>query len=227
MNNGWVKLHRKFLEWEWYDDINTKVLFLHCLLKANHKDKKWRGNLIKRGSFISSLSNLAEETGLSIQNVRTSFDKLESTGEVNKQSTTVNTCVTIVNYDDYQSANTEVTDDQQTTNKRLTTTKNEKKDKNDKKDYVQFVDLWNDVNDCNLRITDSKREQIRARLRKYSEEELKTSIRNRSKDDWINGEGKKYKTNWDSFWRNDEKPERYLNGASESNAVYGNKLRGL
>ena len=76
--------------------------------------------------------------------------------------------------------------------------------------YVQFVDLWNDVNDCNLRITDKKREQIRARLRTYSEDELKTSIRNRSEDDWINGEGKKYKTNWDSFWRNDEKPERYL-----------------
>ena len=76
--------------------------------------------------------------------------------------------------------------------------------------YVQFVDLWNDVNECNLRITDKKREQIRARLRTYSEDELKTSIRNRSNDDWINGEGKKYKTNWDSFWRNDEKPERYL-----------------
>ncbi len=86
-------------------------------------------------------------------------------------------------------------------------------------DYVQFVDLWNDVNDCNLRITDKKREQIRARLRTYSEDELKTSIRNRSKDDWINGEGKKYKDNWDSFWRNDEKPERYLNVSNNSNGI--------
>ena len=92
--------------------------------------------------------------------------------------------------------------------------------------YVQFVDLWNDVNDCNLRITDKKREQIRARLRTYSEDELKTSIRNRSEDDWINGEGKKYKTNWDSFWRNDEKPERYLT-VQKNNTVHGNKLRGL
>lgn len=210
MNTGWVKMHRKFLEWEWYDDINTKVLFLHCLLKANHKDKKWRGNLIKRGSFITSLSHLSDETGLSIQNVRTSFDKLESTGEVNKESTSVNTCVTIVNYDDYQSTNTGVTSDQQTSNKRLTTTKNEKNVENEKNDYVQFIDFWNEVNGCNLRITDTKRTQIKARLNTYTEEELKQSITNRSKDDWINGEGKKYKTNWDSFWRNDEKPERYL-----------------
>ena len=86
----------------------------------------------------------------------------------------------------------------------------EDKNREDNNNYVQFVYLWNDVNECNLRITDKKREQIRARLRTYSEDELKTSIRNRSEDDWINGEGKKYKTNWDSFWRNDEKPERYL-----------------
>lgn len=142
MDKGWVKLHRKFIEWEWYDDINTKVLFIHCLLKANHKDKKWRGNLIKRGSFITSLNNLSIETGLSLQNVRTSLAKLESTGEVNKQSTSLNTCVTLTNYDDYQSTNTELTNDQQTTNKRLTTTKNEKNIKNDKEEYA-FSDFWN------------------------------------------------------------------------------------
>ena len=38
---GWVKLHRKFLEWEWYDKSETVHLFLHCLLKANHKDKSY------------------------------------------------------------------------------------------------------------------------------------------------------------------------------------------
>ena len=58
-NQGWIKLHRKFLKWEWYDDINTSRFFLHCLFRANHKDKKWRGTMIKRGQFISSLSKLA------------------------------------------------------------------------------------------------------------------------------------------------------------------------
>lgn len=125
MDSGWIKLHRKFLEWEWYDDINTKVLFLHCLLKANHKSKKWRGNLIRRGTFITSINHLSEETGLSSQNVRTSLNKLQSTGEVNKVSTSANTCITIINYDDYQDTNKPLTNDQQTTNKRLTTTKNE------------------------------------------------------------------------------------------------------
>ena len=40
---GWIKLHRQILDWEWYDDINVKVLFLHLLLTANYEDKKWQG----------------------------------------------------------------------------------------------------------------------------------------------------------------------------------------
>ena len=40
---GYIKLHRKLLEWEWYSDTNVKIVFLHCLLMANHDDTKWRG----------------------------------------------------------------------------------------------------------------------------------------------------------------------------------------
>lgn len=38
---GYIKIHRKMLDWEWYDDIPTKTLFLHLLLTANWKDSKW------------------------------------------------------------------------------------------------------------------------------------------------------------------------------------------
>ncbi len=31
MNDGFIKLHRKIIDWEWYDDINTKTLFIHIL----------------------------------------------------------------------------------------------------------------------------------------------------------------------------------------------------
>lgn len=134
IDNGWVKLHRKFVNWEWYDDINTKVLFLHLLMKANHKDKEWRGNLIKRGSFITSLSHLSKETGLSVRKIRTSIVKLESTGEIDKVSTSVNTCITISNYNEYQHNDKASTNDRQTSDKRATTTKNEKNIKNEKKE---------------------------------------------------------------------------------------------
>ena len=95
---GFIQLHRKIMCWDWYDDLNTFKLFIHCLLKANHKDKNWRGNTVKRGTFITSTEKLSKETGLTIQQVRTSLKKLEKTSEINKQTTNLNTCISMVNY---------------------------------------------------------------------------------------------------------------------------------
>ena len=74
---GWICLHRQLLEWEWYGDINTKTLFIHCLLRANHKPKKWQGIDVPVGSFITGRKVLSVETGLSEQQVRTSLTRLK------------------------------------------------------------------------------------------------------------------------------------------------------
>ena len=102
MNNGWVKLHRGLLDWEWYDDINTCRLFIHCLIRANHADKLWRGKEIKRGSFFTSLDTLALETGLSVRQVRTSLDRLISTNEVTSLGQARGRMIVISKYDSYQ-----------------------------------------------------------------------------------------------------------------------------
>ncbi len=75
------------------------------------------------------------------------------------------------------------------------------------------MDLWNQLFGANLRITEGKRKQINARLSRFSEEELRQALHNRSHNDWIMQS--KYKGEWDSFWRNDEKVERYLNQKQE------------
>ena len=43
MEGGWIKLYSKFLEWEWYTDVNTKAVFIHLLLTANYEQKKMEG----------------------------------------------------------------------------------------------------------------------------------------------------------------------------------------
>ena len=123
---GWIKIHRQFLDWEWYDDANVKILFLHLLLKSNYTDKNWRGVNIKRGQLVTGRFKLSKETGLTQQQVRTSLDKLISTNEITKSSTPNYTLITIVNYDKYQS--NEPTNEP-TNNQRVTTTKNNKKEK--------------------------------------------------------------------------------------------------
>jgi len=132
---GFILLHRKLIDWEWYDHIPTKVLFIHCLLKANHKKANWRGQEIDRGQFISSIKNLSNETGLSQKQVRTSIENLVSTNELGKQSTSLNTTLTIVNYDFYQTKGKPngkpKANEGQSEGKRRATTNNDNNDNNE------------------------------------------------------------------------------------------------
>lgn len=100
--HGWIFLHKCILDWEWYKDINTKCLFIHCLVKANYADKEWKGKLIKRGQFFTSTENLATELSLSIKQIRTSLKKLEKTKELGIQGASNGTMITVCKYEDYQ-----------------------------------------------------------------------------------------------------------------------------
>lgn len=139
----YIKLFRKMLNWEWYTDVNTKVLFLHCLLKANWKDGSWHGHAYKRGQFITSLKSLSKETGLTIQQVRTALDHLKSTGELTSTEYPKFRVITVVYYDLFQSTNKQInnkltsksTGNQQATNKVATTDiRTYKNNKNNKKE---------------------------------------------------------------------------------------------
>lgn len=99
---GFIVIHRKILDWEWYNDINTKVLFLHLLLKANYKPLKFEGRDILRGQLVTSLPSLSSQTGLSVRQVRVSLDKLKMTGEVTSSSFARYRIITITKYDEYQ-----------------------------------------------------------------------------------------------------------------------------
>lgn len=97
-----IKLYRNLLNWEWYSDINTCRLFIHMLLRANWKDGNFRGTTVPRGSFVSSIGKLAEETQLTPDEVRTAIKHLMQTHEVTKQSYSKYTVFTVKNYDAYQ-----------------------------------------------------------------------------------------------------------------------------
>lgn len=116
-------------------------------MRANFEDTNWRGIKIPCGSFITSLNTLSSETGLSIQNVRTSLEKLISTGELTSKTTNKNRLISIVSYKNYQDSNkqltTTATNNQQTTNKQLTTDKEIKEIKEDKNIYIdRFLEFW-------------------------------------------------------------------------------------
>ena len=100
--NGYIKLYRKMLEWGWYDDTNTKVVFLHLLLTANYKDTEWHGIPLKRGDVVTSIHQLATDLKLSDQNVRTALSHLKLTGEITSKPHTKFSIISIKKWNEYQ-----------------------------------------------------------------------------------------------------------------------------
>lgn len=139
MNNGWIKLHRSLLDWEWYSDMNVRVVFIHCLLKANCKDVKYKGKDILRGSFATGLELLSRETGLTVAQIRVTLNKLKMTSEITIQTSAEGSIISITNYDLYQSNDkqndkqtaSDITNKQQTNDKPIASNNNNKKDKNE------------------------------------------------------------------------------------------------
>jgi len=101
-DNTWFKLYRKIKEWEWYQDHITKAVFLHCLIEAEIIDKPHCGEMLEKGSFVTTSSRLAAELNLSRQQVRTALDKLVSTSNITKTSTNKNLILKVVNWEVYQ-----------------------------------------------------------------------------------------------------------------------------
>ena len=104
--DGWLKLHRKMLNWKWFSEPNTLAVFIYFLLKANTEDEICDSLMVRTGELITSRREIAKATGLSEQMVRTAITHLLSTQEITikstKQSTKSNSLVTITNYANYQ-----------------------------------------------------------------------------------------------------------------------------
>jgi len=143
MSNGWIKLHRSLLDWEWYDDKNARLLLIHLLVSVNYEDKKWKGQEIKAGSMVLSWDTLSREVGLSKQQLRTAMQKLENSGELTRYVTNKFQVVTLVKWGKLQGDNTQATDKptykQQTSNRQVTPTKEIKKERIN----IPFLDFWN------------------------------------------------------------------------------------
>jgi hypothetical protein len=202
---GFISINRKIIEWEWYSDNNVKSLFIHCLLKANFKDKSWRGQNIKRGTFITSYGNLSNQLNLSIQQIRTALSKLESTKEITIKTTNRNTVVTVVKYDDYQSNkqsnNKQKTNKKQSSNNQITTTNNDNnnnKDNNTFKERKQKFILWFNQQkkkatgkDSNLKVLSTTDDNNLKKLLDggYEISEFQIAFNNMLKSEWVKQNG--------------------------------------
>jgi len=162
---GYIKLHRKILDNGIFRKPNVSHLFNYCLLRANWSDKTivWNSQplVVERGSFITGRKQIAQDTGLSEQNVRSALKTLEHFSMVQKstsKSTIKFSYLTVCNYHSYQhfddegnqQTNQQPTSNQPTSNQQATTdkknktnnTKNTNKKTNIASGYSDVFEKW-------------------------------------------------------------------------------------
>lgn len=122
MEEGFIKLFRKFKDWGWYSNPNVKAVFIDLLLSANWHESYLENEKIPVGAAVFSLGNLARQNGLTVQQTRTCLKKLEKTNEITLKSTNHFSIANIVKFNDYQSfiLRNQQTDNKQITNKQQT-----------------------------------------------------------------------------------------------------------
>ena len=100
--NGFIKIDRRIMKWGWYDDNNTKALWLHLLLSAYWDDAEYHGEIIKAGSFPITIAKLSEQTGMTGKQIRNSLTKLKKTDEISTERRSKYLIVSITKWSDYQ-----------------------------------------------------------------------------------------------------------------------------
>jgi len=152
---GWVKLHRQLIDWQWFKEPQTLQVFVYLMMACNHQDGfAGAGIEVKKGQRLTSVNTICDATGLSTKQVRVILARLEKTGEISVKTANKFSVISVCNYDKYQSkpdnndgerankwqtegnqeANKWQTDGNQEANKWQTEGKQRATNKNDKKE---------------------------------------------------------------------------------------------
>ena len=102
LKSGYVLLDRTITSWEWYQDTEVFLLFIHLLLTCNWEPKTLQGVFIDRGQILTSNLNLSKEVNLPLQKVQTALNKLISTNEITIETTNKYIIITLCNFKNYQ-----------------------------------------------------------------------------------------------------------------------------
>ncbi len=143
---GWIKLHRKLLKSDVFENEKLLKIFIWCLIKASRTEHvqlvgATAVNLLP-GQFVTGKKKAAIELGMKESTVYNYLKRLEKMKIINLKSNKAFTIVTIDNYSVYQgeleNSNHKITKKEPQNN----TNKNVKKEKNNNI-YAQEVEqLW-------------------------------------------------------------------------------------
>jgi len=184
-------------------------------MKANFKDKKWQGHLIKCGELITSIGHLSSELMITYQSIRTALSKLESSDYILMRPTNKFTLITIVNYGHYQTAKSygskqnsnQQTSYQLSNNNQLTTTKEGNKENKVNKEKIEL-----------------RREKFKNQVFEYTQYDIK--ILNGFYDYWseLNSNKSKMRCEKDGFFDVQKRLEKWITIERVGNGMKNSKV---
>ncbi len=188
LEHGFVKIDRSITRWRWYQNANTFRVFFHLLMTANFDDRETGTLKIKRGQRVGGRIILANELGMTEQEVRTALQHLVDTREITISRARKFSVYTIINYDKYQSVTTCSPENQPDSNQIATRyqphNKKEKESKRKKKNCDPPTQAYGEYG--NVRLTDAQYARL---IGEYGEYLTRTYIRRI--DEWIRLRGEK------------------------------------
>ena len=132
--SGWIKLFKDIKYEEGLQTLMLRHIYIACLLDANYKEKKYKGEKIKLGEFTTSYAAFAKRHFITKSGAEKGLKRLEKEGKIGLESTSQRTKITVINYEGRQSrgrSGDDYGDDSGTI--RRTTKK--KEERNKKKEY--------------------------------------------------------------------------------------------
>jgi predicted transcriptional regulator len=138
LSNGYVKIYRKIIQSEVFQDSALFHLAMYCILRANHKANRVLFNLrevkLERGEFITGLRQISKETGIPLRKIRTRLDFLERVGFLTRKPTRRFSIIKVCNYKFYQNSEGRRRHTKRHSDDTVTTT--DKNEKNEKKSLL-------------------------------------------------------------------------------------------
>lgn len=101
MSDGFIKLSRSLLDWDWHDEPKTGYLYIIMLLLANHEETLWRGETLLRGQLLTGRRQLSIASGLTEDEVRTALTHLKKTGHAIVTAKNKYSVITLPKYDEH------------------------------------------------------------------------------------------------------------------------------
>lgn len=142
MNTGYIKLYRKVTNSFVWTNSDMFKLWILCLMKASHEDRKFLFNgqevRLTSGQFVTGAHAIAKEYNEGVSSDKAIawrtlwrwLKKFENEELLTIQSNARYSVITIKNWSDYQSGDKPLTSQRQSSDKPLTTYKNDKNEKN-------------------------------------------------------------------------------------------------